>query len=245
MGMISQHEKLRLEVKRRIDAGDYTATQIAKNIRYSQPAISQFLNKKKGISNKKFEALVEFLGIDPVSLLDAPPQRRAAAGDLVPVVSHSVAMSKPYIAPGNINRYSGTTIASLISIRAPRVHPTRRQWVRFVAIDVTPEEADLMQPILSEGATIIIDRHFQDFARTRYDPLHIYAVVSSQRIELGYPDLREGVLSLYSHIPEIPPRTVIHPAHQRVPQMVVGRVCSITLVGAVKQSTPGPDQQPT
>lgn len=230
MGFISDHEKIRLEVERRIDAGEVTGSGLAEKIGLHQSTISNFIKKERRLGYESIDALRDVLGITDDFLRDPSPSVQSTQEEFVPVVSHAHAMAKPLIYPNLIARRSGVTIASLIKLTSAPATLTRQQWTRFVAIDVSSEQADFLEPILSKGAIVVIDRHFQRFARSRLDPLSLFAINNNERLELGYPEQYGESLVLAAHIPQIPGRPVVIAPHQRVAQLIIGRICSVPLL---------------
>jgi len=230
MGFISDHERIRLEAKRRIDAGEVTGTELGDKIGLEQSTISNFLTKRRRLSYESADALREVLGITDEFLRDPSPSVPGAPEEFVPVVSHAHAMAKPLIYPNLVARPSGVTIASLIKLSSAPATLTRQQWTRFVAIDVSSEQADFMEPLLPKGAVVVIDRHYQRFARSRRDPLSLFAINNHERLELGYPEQYGESLVLAAHMPQIPGRPVVIAPHQRIAQLIIGRICSIPLL---------------
>jgi hypothetical protein len=108
-----------------------------------------------------------------------------------------------------------------------RPTPDREAWTRFVAVIVTRGQAKFMQPILSDGAMLIIDRHAQQLdTKTRVRP-HLYAVNRGGFLGIGYIELRATEIVLRPPRLQTGLQYVPIDAEHGVSPLIVGRVRQI------------------
>src|SRR5580700_2972248 len=157
------HERLRLEIWRRIDRGTLTSSLLARQTGLRSSHISNFLHRKRRLSLSSLDRVLaaQMLSIDDL-LLEHSGSLSAVDRDseltTVPVVSHSSAMSAPTILP----RLVLDTVhfaAGYFDRFPPRRSVSRRTWERFIAVRLTASEALPMNPILQSNAVAVIDRH--------------------------------------------------------------------------------------
>src|ERR1700679_3792776 len=101
------HELLRLELLRRIERGNLTGTHLARQVGFQQAHISNFLNRKRALSLEGLDRVLasQNITIDqllPLDLQAAPQLQTSDPIESIPVVSPSVAMDEPHIAPSAI-----------------------------------------------------------------------------------------------------------------------------------------------
>ena len=154
MNFSQLHERVRIEVLRRIENGSLSATLLAHQIGCSAAHISNFLNRKRRLS---IEALDKVLEAQSISVADLLPEGRSMQSpggrslspisfDAVPLVEPSIAASSLRIPSGSIIDLVKISSGGLGKLR-DRCSAERRKWDRFVAVQMWAEEAELMGPI--------------------------------------------------------------------------------------------------
>jgi hypothetical protein len=105
MTFSQMHERLRLELQRRIQRGTLSVSLLARQTGFGQSHVSNFLNCKRQMS---LVGLDRILAAQQLSAGDLVPSGARATGraenDLrnVPVVSYTTAMFEPLVRPGAV-----------------------------------------------------------------------------------------------------------------------------------------------
>lgn len=202
MNFTQMHERLRLELLRRIHRGTLSVTLLARQTGLAKPHISNFLRSRRRLS---LEALDRVLASQRLSATDLSPtgrtddlyDKRVSSG--VPLVSHAVALFEPVIRPSAVKTVVHVPTGSLESVRGPRGRASRRAWHRFVAVRIPSGDTLPMEPLVFSEAIALIDRHYNSFARYWPDRPNLYAVRHGSHLVLRYADFLAGRLVLRPH----------------------------------------------
>jgi transcriptional regulator with XRE-family HTH domain len=227
MNFSQLHERLRLELIRRIDRELLTAASLARQTGLQQPHISNFLRSKRRLSLPAMDRVLAALALSVEDLLlPAEPARAPSAPqpDSIPLVSAASAMNDAVIPPAfdRIQLPAG----SLDDLRL-RQSLRRRDWQRFVAVGITPLQAAPMEPALAPNNIVVLDRHYT--ALVEYSPpqLNIYAVRFGSAMLFRYVSFEANRLILRPHGLNFPVQ-LIEVEPQRSPSdLIVGRVCIV------------------
>jgi hypothetical protein len=220
----SLQERLRQRLLTEIAAGELTGMELARQTGFRQAHISNFLNRKRGLS---LEAMDEILRARKLSLPELMASRKArpatarsiqaAAEDCtyIPLVDGKSchASEVPYSAAKHTLQVMSTRLHTL----ATRMSPSREHWQRFVGFRVTAADAEAMAPRLVRDAVAIIDRHCHQVN----DERSMYLVRHDQRAVMRYVERSEGELILR-------PESARHPLlrlRAESGSAIVGRVC--------------------
>lgn len=202
MNFTQMHERLRLELVRRIQRGTLSVSLLARQSGFGQSHISNFLRGRRQLS---LEALDRILFSQHISAWDLIPvdRRRADAmwpeeSDAVPLVPHSAALFEPLIRPSSVRGILPMPPGRLAATRA-RVSNTRKTWHRFVAISIAASDAAAMEPVVQPDATVVLDRHYNSLVAYRPNRNNIYAVRNGNRLWLRYADFVANRLVLRPH----------------------------------------------
>src|SRR5271170_3738044 len=213
MNFSQLHERLRIEVLRRIDSGSLTAALLAHRTGFAPAHISNFLNRKRRLS---LDALDKVLKSESLTIADLFPENtippagagRAAAAmryDSVPLVGQSIAALSARVHSHSILEVVKIRSGLLSNLR-DKCSAQRRRWDRFVAVQIDDEESDAMQPRLLSSSILLIDRHYNSAVGYSPGRRTIYAVRHGNRLRFRYVAVigRHLVLSAHnpSHVPE-------------------------------------------
>jgi transcriptional regulator with XRE-family HTH domain len=223
------HERVRVEVLRRIKREVLTASLLARKSGLRQPHISNFLRNKRRLSLPALDRVLTAIGLSVADLIAVPGRRPRPLAEGVPLVAHETAMSQDYIASVAVREYCFLPVAAVEQLRAG---PLRRgiQRERFVAIEVSEQQAASMRPILHAGSLAIIDRHSLQPIAQAAGERHIYAVRYHQALHLCYVSLERNFLVLRPHSAEMPLQFLRIPLDASVEEYIVGRVCAVLSV---------------
>src|ERR1700722_20275424 len=199
MNFTQMHERLRLELLRRIQRGTLSVSLLARQTGFGQAHISNFLRSRRQLS---LEAMDRVLGAQRLTvdeLLPALPHGRFWPEDesagAVPVGSHSTAPFETVIRPSAVQHVLPLPSGASPNVRA-RATNVRRAWQRFVAIRVSPGDALPMEPLVLPEAIALIDRHYNSLLPYRPNRPNLYAVHHGSHLTLRYAEFQSSRLIL-------------------------------------------------
>jgi len=227
-------ENLRKILWERIDAGELTGLRLAEQAGFKQAHISNFLNRKRGLS---LEGMDKVLSVQHLSVLDlidpAEVNRRASVlppseDEFVNVVvadSH-VAASEAVIMSMHIKEILKFRKSFLKRLKED-VKGDRGDWERFVIIRADAQEGIRMYPRTMPGATLLLDRHYNSMAPYRKGERNLYAVRKDGVCTIRYVETAASHLILRPHNPAYPIEVITLEHHQKPSDHIVGRVCHV------------------
>ncbi len=196
MNLTQMHERLRLELLRKIQRGTLSLSLLSRQTGLATSHLSNFLHGKRGLSFDAADRILAAQQITPADLLPAPRQlREFERVGVVPLVSDDTAMQEPVVRPSAIRRILHIPEEILLNARA-RTGPARKAWLRFVAIHVGADDAAAMRPIILPDALLVIDRHYNSLLQYRPDRPNLYAVRHNARLIVRYADFQASHLVL-------------------------------------------------
>jgi hypothetical protein len=202
MNFIQMHERLRVVLLDRIRRGNLNVSLLSRQTGLGQSHVSNFLRQKRHLSLDAMDRILRAQNMAADNLLSAPRERESASFettdesiDSVPIVSYRSALWEPIIRPSAIVSMMPLPADALQSVGA---HPasSRLAWQRFVAVRVSPEDAQAMEPLISPEAHVVIDRHCTSLDRDRPSPPTFYAVRNGSDLSLRYLNFRANRLIL-------------------------------------------------
>jgi len=235
MNAAQLHERLRIEIARRIDRGLTTGSLLARQTGLKPSHISNFLHRKRKLSLAAFDRILAAQALSIEDLL--PPISTATSFspaiqgalhegklDSVPLVSQATAAHAPGI--------SGKAILELIRVPAgildqirPRRAVVRRGWQRFLAVRVSGTQAAPMNPVLTPNAIVVLDRHYNSLARYLPPRPSLYAINVAGELSFRYVGFEADHLILRPHALEHPVELLSLGAAESPSGYIVGRVC--------------------
>src|SRR5436190_21130139 len=176
-------ENLRKALWERIQEGDLTGLRLARETGFKQAHISNFLNRKRGLS---IEGMDKVLNVERLSVLDLldPSEINKRASIPPPsddefenifVVDGAVATDQPVIISMKVREIQNFKQNFLRKLR-PEMQGRRSDWERFVAVKVGSGDGMSMYPRLLPGATVLLDRHYNSLQPYRKGELNMYGV---------------------------------------------------------------------
>ncbi len=225
MNFSQLHERLRVEVLRRIERQVITASLLARRAGLSQPLISNFLRSKRRLSFENLDRILAALDLSVAGLVPAVPASAPTGG--IPLVTQHVAIFEDRIRPASVSEYLHLSKSLAAQLRAEHGvrRPTRE---RFVAIGITPAQAAPMEPFLHPNSVLMLDRHSNLPAQTQGHS--VYAVLKNGRLLFAYVSYERNLLILRPHSPAFPLETIAVPANMTPSELVIGRVCAMSAV---------------
>ena len=228
MNFSQLHERLRIEITRRIDRGQLTGTLLARQTGLQPSHLSNFIRRKRKLS---LSALDRVLTAQLLSIEDLLPgshrtETEIATGDtyMVPLVSHETALNSPVVHPRSILGTIHLPAGTLDQLR-PRRTLTRRDWQRFLAVRVTPQQAWPMDPVLSANSIVLLDRHYNSLLPVQPPRPNIYAVNFGGTLIFRYVSYEANRLILRPHSLDHPVELLRLGADDSPSAAIIGRVC--------------------
>jgi transcriptional regulator with XRE-family HTH domain len=228
MGAENQLKTLRLLMKRRIDAGEFTEAELARMVDLKQSTISNFVNGRRGAKPSTMDRYKVALGIRDEDLLESQPTLLPSADEKIPVVRHITAITAPFISSDLVLRNSGLSVASFRHLRCkPRLD--REAWTRFVAIVITRKQMRFLEPIFSDGAMLFIDRHDQRLDVETQGTAELYAVNNGGFLGIGYLEPNGENLLLKSNHPGKRTMRIAVSNKKSAVYFIIGRICHVSM----------------
>ncbi|HVB34959.1 MAG TPA: helix-turn-helix transcriptional regulator [Patescibacteria group bacterium] len=234
VGFVALQERLRRELRRRIGAGELTGTGLARKTGFTQAHISNFINRKRGLKLPALDRITKAVGLTIYDLLDPRELTRhltlpaAIEDDFidVPVIEPAAAMN-PVIVRQQMRKVLKFRRSLLDRLRAPGP-ATRKNWTRFVAIEIDAGQAAQMWPEAGAGARaiVLVDRFYTSLAPYRPGERNIYLIQGESGILARYVERCEAGLVLQPRGPAFP--ATLLPA-AALPEVIVGRVAQLSL----------------
>lgn len=131
-------------------------------------------------------------------------------------------------------RISPSAIVETLPVAASTLYGNRSRasakytnWQRFVAIRCDAQQSAPMESLLSPGAVVVIDRHYNSLAPYRANQRSLYAVRRGAALLLRYVELSEGQLVLRPSTLDLPVQLLRLGSHESPADYLIGRVCLI------------------
>jgi hypothetical protein len=202
MNFSQMHERLRLELMRRIERGTLSVSLLARQTGFGQSHLSNFLHNRRQLS---LDAMDRILTAQQLAAADLMPARSTGEPfpleedvSSIPVVSHGAALFEPVIRSTVAQTLLHLPSHVLESVR-PRSTIARRAWQRFVAVRAPAADAFAMHPLILPEAVAILDRHYTSLAPYRPERPNLYAVRNGSHLTLRYADFLSNRLVLRPH----------------------------------------------
>jgi hypothetical protein len=220
----------------RIEAGELTGLRLAQQTGFKQAHISNFLNRKRGLSLEGMDKVLAVQRLSVLDLLDpAEVNKRASilppSGDEfenVLLTEPSTAATQPLITSMHVKEILKLKKSFLQKLKSETVGD-RSGWQRFVLINVDAREAISMYPRLMPGATLLIDRHYNSLKPYRKGEFNMYAVLKNDTCAVRYVEVAGNHLILRPHNQSSPIEVTPMAGGKTPADYLVGRVCHIGL----------------
>jgi hypothetical protein len=227
-------DNLRKLLWQRIDAGELTGLGLAMQTGFRQAHISNFLNRKRGLSLEGMDRVLKLQHLSVLDLLD-PAEINKRATILPPaqhefqdvlLVDGDVAASEPRIMSMNVKGILKFKKVFLRSLR-PESETARDRWERFVLIKIDARDGMSMYPRLLPGATLLIDRHYNSLKPYRKGESNMYAVNKDGACTVKYVEVSGRQLVLRPHNQAYPVDVLPVNDGKKPADYLIGRVCYV------------------
>jgi hypothetical protein len=230
MNFSQMHERLRLELLRRIQRGTLSVSLLARQTGFGQPHLSNFLRSRRQLSLEAMDRILAAQRLTVADLLPALPQNALwrddeSAGE-VPVVSHNTALFEPVIRPSAVQMMVHLPPGALQTVRA-RATNLRRAWQRFVAVRVAAADALPMEPLVLPEALVLLDRHYNSLLPYRPSRPNLYAIRHGAHLTVRYAEFQASRLILRPHNIAFPVELIALDPEESPGDWLAGRVALI------------------
>jgi len=229
-------DNLRKVLWERIEHGELTGLRLAQQTGFKQAHISNFLNRKRGLS---LEGMDKVLAVQHLSVLDLlDPAEVSKRATIVPpspdefenvvLTDLSVAATQTLIASMNVKEIVKFRKSFLRRLRV-ETEGDRSGLQRFVFVKLEPADALPMSPRLQPGATLLIDRHYNALSPYRKGEFNLYAVLKNDTAVIRYVEVAGSHIILRPHSELWPIEVIAIEADKRASDYIVGRICYVGL----------------
>lgn len=227
-------ENLRKTLWERIMEGELTGLHLAELTGFKQAHISNFLNRKRGLS---LEGMDKVLAVQHLSVLDLldPSEVNKRASILPPsedefesvvTADPQIAASQPLIMSMHVKEILKFKKSFLRRLRVA-MEGDRDGWERFVVLKVDAREGMSMYPRMLPGATLLVDRHYNSITPYRKGEHNMYAIRKDDTCTIKYVELADHHLVLRPHNPAYPIEIMTMEEDKKPGDYLVGRVCYV------------------
>lgn len=231
-------DRLRQEIRRRIDLGEFSGGELARRAGFAQAHISNFVNGKRGLTLAGLDRVLAALGMTFYELLDAQELARYApvpadAGDLgtwdVPMVGPEAAARKAIIAREDVLetfRFPRKPFDA-----APEETPAgaRKFWTRYVMVQSSETDSASLVPG-ARTAMAVVDRHAVTPRATARAPRRLFAVHGEAKVHLRFLQSTGGLLLLRGISADMPVEVVSAEEAIAGATRVIGRIVYLGVV---------------
>ena len=227
-------DNLRKTLWERIDEGDLTGLRLAEQTGFKQAHISNFLNRKRGLSLEGMDKVLNVQHLSVLDLLD-PAEINKRASILPPsedefesvvVTEPNILASEPLIMSMHVKeilKFKKTFLKRL----KQSVEGDREGWERFVVIKVDAREGMSMYPRMLPGATLLIDRHYNSLTPYRKGESNMYAVRKDGGCTIKYVEMANNHLVLRPQNQAYPVEVFTMEDGKKPGDYLVGRICYV------------------
>ena len=232
MLLLDLQKRLKTLIRARIESGDITGSELARQAGFQQAHISNFLNGRRGLSVEATDQVMRVLSLDVHDLLDlAPPVRgisaRAEDYEDVPLIGCAAAMMSEF-ARGEVRQELKFKRSFLQRLRAEKTME-RQHWVRFVLVKADADSCRAMYPRLLPGAMLLIDRHYCSVKPYRQQDRNMYLVRKAGQCLVRYLEMQDAQLWLRPENQEFPLDYISLQGGKKITDCVVGRVAHVSI----------------
>ncbi|HTW30195.1 MAG TPA: hypothetical protein VMD76_00860 [Candidatus Sulfotelmatobacter sp.] len=225
-------DNLRKILRERIESGELTGMHLAEQTGFKQAHISNFLNKKRGLSLEGMDKVLSMQHLSVLDLLDPEEVNRRASilppsGDEFDniALTDAVTATQPQIPAMRVKQLLKFRKSFLHKLKA-ETEGNRSAWQRFVLIPFDPRDAASMAPRLTAGSTLLLDRHYNSLKPYRKGEMNLYAVLKNDTCVVRYAEVVENQLILRPHTPSAP-LEALSLEEKSAAEYLVGRVCHV------------------
>ncbi len=226
-------ENLRLALWKRIETGQLTGRKLAHETGFQQAHISNFLNRKRGLSLEGMDKVLASQKLSILDLLDpAEINKRASIPpppeegfENVLLVDAATASKEALITAEKVRDILKFKRSFLRRLK-PELEAPREGWTRFVIIRMGSDGSS-MYPRILPGATVLLDRHYTSLKPYRKGEQNMYAVLKGDSCTVKYVEVAGSNIILRPHNPGYPVDIIPIEEGKTYADYLLGRVCFV------------------
>lgn len=226
-------DNLRRTLWGRIAKGELTGLYLAEQAGFQQAHISNFLNRKRGLSLEGMDRVLSVARLSVLDLLDPQEVNRRSSTspsddeefENVGLVASANA-ARPVILNMHIIGVHKFKKSFLHKLRI-EVEGDRENWERFLVIKADGREGMSMFPRLLPGAAVLIDRHYNSLRPYRRHDSNMYVINKNGNCTLKYVEVAGTNLILRPHNHAYPIEVMSLPNGKAATEHIIGRVCHV------------------
>lgn len=226
-------DNLRKILLERVESGELTGLRLAQQTGFKQAHISNFLNRKRGLSLEGMDKVLSVQHLSVLDLLDpVEVNKRASIVAPSPDDFENVLLTEPSTAARPL--ITADQVLELLKFKKsflrklkPEPEGDRSNWTRFVLIQLDPRDAASMSPRLSPGSTLLLDRHYNSLKPYRKGESNLYAVLKNDTCVVRYVEVAGNQLILRPHNQASPIEIIALSSAESAPSYLIGRVCQV------------------
>jgi hypothetical protein len=227
-------ENLRKTLWERILEGELTGLHLAELTGFKQAHISNFLNRKRGLSLEGMDKVLAVQRLSVLDLLDPSEVNKRASilppsdddFDSVVAADPQIAANQPLIMSMHVKEILKFKKSFLRRLRQD-MEGDRDGWERFVVLKADAREGMSMYPRMLPGANLLIDRHYNSLTPYRKGEHNMYAVRKEGTCTIKYVELADHHLVLRPHNQTYPVELMTMEEGKTPGDYIVGRVCYV------------------
>ncbi len=222
-------ENLRRVLWERIEAGQLTGLKLASDTGFQQAHISNFLNRKRGLSLEGMDKVLAAQKLSVLDLLDPaeinkrasiPPPAEEGVENVLLVDAESAA--EALITSEKVRDILKFKRSFLRRLK-PDMQGARENWTRFLLMRMGADSS--MSPRILPGATLLLDHHYNSLRPYRKGQPNLYAVRKEGACTVKYVELAGNTLILRPHNQAYPVDLIALESGKSYADYIVGRVC--------------------
>jgi hypothetical protein len=228
-------DNLRKVLWERIEAGELTGLRLAQQTGFKQAHISNFLNRKRGLSLEGMDIVLSVQHLSVLDLLD-PSEVNKRATILPPsgdefenvLLTDASTAARPLIASMDVIEILKFKKSFLSKLKS-ETEGDRSGWQRFVLIKIDARDATPMHPRLAPGSMLLIDRHYNALKAYRKGEFNMYAVLKNDTCTVRYVEVAGNHLILRPHDQSSPLEVLAMEDGKTATDYLIGRICYVGL----------------
>jgi hypothetical protein len=228
-------ENLRKILWDRIGTGELTGLRLAQQTGFKQAHISNFLNRKRGLSIEGMDKVLSVQHLSVLDLLD-PAEVNKRASILPPssdefenvLLTDPSTATRPLITADLVLDILKFKKSYLRKLR-PDTEGNRSSWHRFVLMKLDPKDSIAMYPRLMPGALLLLDRHYNSLKPYRKNEFNMYAVLKNDTCTVRYVEQAQNQLILRPHGRTAPVEVIQIAQGKTASDYIIGRIAQVSL----------------
>jgi hypothetical protein len=225
-------ENLRRILRERIAARELTGLRLSQQTGFRQAHVSNFLNRKRGLSLEGMDKVLRVLKLSVFDLIDPKDiNRHANIG-----MGNSSEFQNVVLVAGSDaceSRIGNRKVKEVLPFRKSFLNQlpsamagNRKRWERFLLIRVEQSLGKSMFPKLEPGAIALIDRHYTSLRSRRKGEPNLYAVRCDGQCAVRYVE-QAGKELVFRPLNPAYPVAIVGASSVKNKNCVIGRVCYV------------------